>query len=216
MSEDSSEGLYEAAARRLEKLLQVLEAQGLTQAEVARRTGISGTFLNDLKTRRKPLRELVARRMAEAFSLDHRWLLAEAGTLDIVPIGAGTSAPEADTVWLPLLPHPVRGRPHDSRAWDGSHVPLCGLAAARARGATHPYVLRFSSRDLEGELKRHDLILISQSPSDSVTISVIKEGRKLCLARRTPNGWRRLAKQGDLDKDRPLFGHVLGIVWRGF
>lgn len=218
MSEGFSEGLQEAAVERLELVLQVLSKKGVTQSEVARRTGISSTYLADLKSRRRPIGELVARRLGEAFDLDFRWILGQAGSLDSVPFGvsfgSGPPAAERETIWLPLVARPVDGPAQSATRWDGSFVPVSGIAAARAHGAALPYVLRFGASDRAGELKKGDLLLISQAQSESATIHVVRAGRGLYLARRTAAGWERLAEEEELDKDVPVRGHVLGVLWR--
>ena len=200
--------------QRLEKLLQGLADKGLSQGQIAQRVGIPASYLTDVKKGHRAMTELFARRLAEEFCLDYRWLLGDAGTMDSLTLGQDVVAEESDSIWLPMFPHPVQGRPRTLPQWDGSCVEICGAGAARARAATDPYVLRFQRDDHTGRLRANDLVLVSQTVNDQAQIQVIKLRNKMFLARQLPDGsWERVAEKGPFRGDVPVVGHVIGIVW---
>jgi transcriptional regulator with XRE-family HTH domain len=197
---------------RIEKLLQALAGQGLSQNEIANRTGVAASYLTDVKRGTRSLTELFARRLAEEFHLDYRWLLGETGTMESFELGKVVVDKESSGIWLPMFRHLVRGQPRSRPKWDGTCVEVCGVAAAHARTAIDPYVLQFRGKDPAGQLQRDDLLLISQTVKDLAKIQVVRVGRRLQLARKLPQGgWDCFVESGDVDK---VFGHVLGIVWR--
>jgi transcriptional regulator with XRE-family HTH domain len=201
--------------QRLERLLEVLADRGISQTQVAQRVAVPAGYLSDVKRGARPMSELFARRLAEEFRFDFHWLLGEVGTLDSLELGREVVEEESDSIWLPVFLHPIQGHPRSQPDWDGSSVQVCGAAAARARGATEPYVLRFQRDEHTGKLMSDDLVLISQAVNDDAEIQVIKVRRGMYLARRLPDGsWERLAEKGSLPGDIPALGHALGIVWR--
>ena len=201
--------------QRLEKVLQLLSQQGHTQNQVAQRAGVPPSYLSDVKTGNRVLTELFARRLAEEFRLDYRWLLGDVGTMDSLELGQEVVGEESTSLWLPVFLHPIRGKPRGLPEWDGASVEVCGAAAARARTATEPYVLRFLVDDRLGRLKKHDLVLISQAINDLAEIQVVRMRRGMYLARKTPAGlWERLAEPEPIGEKVEVLGHALGIVWR--
>lgn len=200
--------------QRLEKLLQVLAQKGLSQNQVAQRAGVPAPYLSDVKKGTRAMTELFARRLAEEFRSDYRWLLGDVGTMDSLELGQEVVDEESTGLWLPVFLHPVRGRPRSLPEWDGASVEVCGAAAARARTATEPYVLRFLADDHAGRLRKHDLVLISQAVNDRAEIHVIRIRRGMYLARKNPSGhWERVAEAGPINDKVDVLGHGLGIVW---
>jgi hypothetical protein len=200
--------------KRLEKLLQDLARRGLSQNDVARRCKIPAPYLTDLKKGNRPLTELFARRLAEAFGVDHQWLLGEVGTMDSLVVGQEVAVENLGSMWLPVFPHPIVGEPRSLPKWDGSSVEVCGAEVARARLATHPYILRFGHDDQKGRLRRDDLLLVSQSVEESAEFQVVKHATKAFLARRLGDGqFQRVADGSLLPAGATIVGHVMGIVW---
>jgi transcriptional regulator with XRE-family HTH domain len=200
--------------QRLEKLLQVLAQKGQSQNQVAQRAGVPASYLSDVKNGNRAMTELFARRLAEEFRLEYRWLMGDAGTMESLNLGQEMPDEKSTAVWLPVFPHPVRGQPQRLPTWDGACVELCGAAAAQARTATEPYVLHFLDDDHTGRLRKHDLVLISQTVNDLAEIQVIRIRRGMYLARKTPAGqWERLAEPGPIGDKLAVMGHALGIVW---
>jgi hypothetical protein len=201
--------------QRLEKLLQILAQKGQSQNQVAQRAGVPASYLSDVKNGNRAMTELFARRLAEEFRLDYRWLLGDAGTMDSLELGQEVVDEESTGIWLPVFVHPVRGRPRSLPEWDGACVEVCGAAAARARTATKPYVLHFLAEDHAGRLRKHDLVLISQAVNDLAEMQVIRIRRGMYLARKNTAGhWERLAEPGPVGDKIEVMGHALGIVWR--
>ena len=140
--------------------------------------------------------------------------LGEVGTMDSLELGQEVVDEESTSVWLPVFSHPVRGHPRSLPDWDGACVEVCGVAAARARTATEPYVLHFLADDHAGRLRKHDLVLISQAVNDLAEIHIIRLRRGMYLARKNSAGyWERLAELGPISEKVEVMGHGLGIVW---
>ena len=201
--------------QRLGRLLELLVQKGQSQNLVAQRAGVPASYLSDVKKGNRAMTELFARRLAAEFRVDYRWLLGEVGSMDSLALGQEVVDEESVSIWLPVFPYPVRGRPRSLPDWDGTCVDVCGAAAARARTAIEPYVLRFLADDHAGQLRKHDLVLISQAVNDLAEIQVIRLRRGMYLARRTAAGdWERLAEPGLIREKVEVSGYGLGIVWR--
>ncbi len=121
---------------------------------------------------------------------------------------------DADVVVLPVLTDLTEGKPTESKAWDGSRLNISGASAAASARATCPYVLRLASNDVDGRLRKRDLVLVSQDTTGSFEIAVVKHRGRLALARRDANAeWKLLTTGQTLpEKIRPV-GKCLGIVW---
>lgn len=199
--------------RRLTELLQKLADQGYTQQSIASQTGVPAQYLSDVKTGRRALSELYARRLADEFDLDYRWLMGESPERGLPDLsGRGRSA--GRSVWLPVFSDPVEGDPRAQPNWDGSSIEVCGAAATKVLLATEPYVLRFGASDHLGRLQRNDLVLISQAVSGAAKIQVLRQNRSRFLARRSAEGaWIRLATGKEVPDSAVPVGHCLGILW---
>ena len=77
MKTDQPDNMAPVRQERLEKLLQILAQQGQSQNHVAQRAGVPASYLSDVKKGNRSMTELFARRMAEEFRVDYRWLLAK-------------------------------------------------------------------------------------------------------------------------------------------
>lgn len=202
----------EVRHERLVQLLDLLVQRGFSQQQVAERAKVPVQYLSDIKNGRRPLGELVARRIGEEFDVNFQWLLGNSNARENPrPL---TSKVTGGTAWLPLHQHPVEGDPWSHPAWGGTDVQIAGRAVAKLALANKPYVLQFGHDDQEGRLQRGDLVLISQTVSETAAISVVKVRKKLFLARRLKQGtWKRLATEDELPAHSQVVGHCLGVVW---
>jgi transcriptional regulator with XRE-family HTH domain len=195
----------------LTSLLDRLADQGLSQVDIAQSIGVAPQFLSDLKTGRRHLSELTARRLAAAFGVDHRSLMTtEPGTstpASVRRIVAGSGD------WLPVLPHPVECAPTAHPRWKGTYFHVPAIAGPALAKAVDPYVLRYANDDVTGRLHKGDCLLMSQRPNDKAEIVVIRSGNKCFLARRRNAEWVRVADGQLLGSQDPVVGHCLGIVW---
>lgn len=201
------------ATERFNDVLRRLQAQGLTQTQIAAKAGIAPQYLSDIKRGKRPVTELIARRLGDEFDFNYRWLLGISDTMEIMKKPSTTGTADS-TVSLPLLPCPIEGEPRQNQYWKGVCVEVSGFAAGRIGLARYPYVLQFGHDDHQGRLKKNDLILISQAPNPKAEIQVVHSGKKYFLARANPDGsWIRLERGKTLISDCPATGHCLGIVW---
>jgi len=197
--------------QRLIELLKRLGQRGITQAEVARRANVPAQYLSDVRNQRRPLTELFARRLAEEFEFDYQWLLGKKNTSHQSVRSAEPAGGES--LRLPVFPHPIDGDPLANAKWDGVYVEVGGSAAARAVHAVHPYVLRIGQDDKKGRLNKGDLILISQSLSETADLSVVLYKKKCFLARKKNGSWVHAATNRAYPSDLVVTGHCVGIVW---
>jgi transcriptional regulator with XRE-family HTH domain len=199
---------------RLEKLLGLLEQQGLTQQEVASRAKLPPQYLSDMKQGRRPITELVARRLGDAFDINYQWLLGTSNHMEPPESRSGySSAARASGAWLPLVSFPIEGEPRAHPAWDGAMVEISGAAADKLLLAKLPYALRFGNDDIHGRLRKDDIVLISQAPSPEAEIFVVRWKKKLFLARQRDASWERVAKGRSLPGNCTVAGHCVGIIW---
>ncbi len=205
--------LQNLSRRRLADLLKLLAQQGLTQQQVASRANLPPQYLSDLKCGRRPMTELVARRLGEEFDINHHWLLGTSNTMEPPESRSGHSAARPDDNWLPVLNIPIDGEPRAYLAWDRTMVELSGAVADMLVQAQSPYALRFGHNDVKGRLRKNDLVLISQSESPDAEIFVVRSKSKLFLARRGKGAWVRVANGSRLPSNCPVVGHCLGIIW---
>ncbi|NQV23002.1 MAG: helix-turn-helix transcriptional regulator [Rhodopirellula sp.] len=200
---------------RLNEMLQMLTSGGLTQQQIASRAGLPAQYLSDLKNGRRTLTELTARRIGAEFGVNYEWLLGTSNLKEPSSLSSEGAQTSEGTIWLPCFPWPISGSPRSHPDWDGTSVELAGVAAARASMATEPYVLRFGRNDVEGRLRKDDLLLITQALDVTTEISVVNSGRKLHLARLKAGQWEKVAG-GMLSRTDTVLGYCLGIVWASF
>lgn len=215
MTEDNtSRDTIQLSLQRLNELIERHAAQGVTQQQIAAKLGLAPQYLSDLVRGRRTMNELVARRLEEQFGVSYRWLLGKGDHGAVQNLGSGFLA---QSIWLPLLPHPIEGEPRAHSAWEGACVELSGFVVGRLRTARLPYVLRFNHDDVQGRLTAGDLLLVSQTANPSAKIQIVKFGKKLFLARSAKGDWQRVAltrgKSQHLPPDLPILGHALAIVW---
>ena len=146
--------LQNLSRRRLADLLKLLAQQGLTQQQVASRANLPPQYLSDLKCGRRPMTELVARRLGEEFDINHHWLLGTSNTMEPPESRSGHSAARPDDNWLPVLNIPIDGEPRAYLAWDRTMVELSGAVADMLVQAQSPYALRFGHNDVKGRLRK--------------------------------------------------------------
>lgn len=212
MGREQMDSPADIAHQRLNEFLQELAEQGYTQAQVAAAAQLQPQYLSDIKRKARPMTELVARRLEEAFGVSHAWLLGISNLREVGSLSAGDAFGGGDR--LPVFNDPIEGNPYSNPAWDGSDREVAGLAAAKLSYLSHPYLLRFGNDDVEGRLRKHDLILISQAFAKEAEIHVVRYRRKQYLARpHTDEGWIRVANGAQLPADCPSVGHAVGIVW---
>ena len=205
MPQESEKSAAELAVERLGAFLTLLADRGITQAQVASRAGIPTSYLSDVKLGRRPLTELLARRLAEEFDANFKWLLGTESSMARPKIGT----------WVPIFGAPVEGEPRAHHRWDGTGLEIAGAAFAKLTGAVQPYVLRFDNNDTQGRIRRGDLILVSQAVNSDAEISVVRYRNKCFLARRNKSDgdWIRVATGEKLPAGCPIVGHCIGIVW---
>jgi transcriptional regulator with XRE-family HTH domain len=207
----------EMGRQRLIQFLDELARQGITQRQVAARANVPAQVLTDIKHGRRPITELVARRLGDAFGINYQWFLGTSISREPPALSSmsASSGLTPSVAWAPRFPSPIFGDPRRHPKWDGSEIEVAGLAAAQLAMAQWPYVLHFDQTDVEGRLRRGDLVLISQSSDPEAAICVVKDGHSWVLARRAAGraGWTRLAKGKRLPEEVPTAGHCLGVVW---
>ena len=173
MRSDSGFSSATSAAERLHDFLELQANKGLTQNQVATRAGIPPQYLSDIKHQRRPMTELIARRIADEFSYNFEWLL---GTSDALVCATTDLAPgkASNSCWVPCFNCPIEGEPRANSKWDGAGIEVAGLAAAKLLHANLPYVLKFGHADHKGRLRKGDLLLISQIRKDQAEYSIIE------------------------------------------
>jgi transcriptional regulator with XRE-family HTH domain len=201
------------ATARLADFLQTLAKKGVTQSQVSAKAGLPPQYLSDIKQGRRPMTELVARRLGEKFDVNFEWFLGTSDSMES-PKPRSAAMPGTRTAWLPLFSHPIEGEPRAHPQWDGAGIEIAGAAAARLVLSQHPYVLRFGHDDVQGRLQQGDLILISQAPNEAAEFHVVRYRKKSFLARAEKDGgWSRVANGNELPADCPVTGHCVGIIW---
>jgi len=213
LSESDDSSARELPARRLNQFLESLAVQGITQVEVAAQAGLPPQYLSDIKRGRRPMTELVARRLGDKLGVNYQWLMGSSDLIDRSS-ASGPFGSNTDLLWLPILPHPIDGDPRQHPKWTGAGVHIAGLAAAKVDLKSHPYVLEFGQNDKAGRLHRGDHLLIVQKPNADAEIHVVRHRKKSFLARKGKRGeWIRVADRPPLPRDCPATGHCAGIVW---
>jgi hypothetical protein len=160
--------------------------------------------------------ELFARRLAERYDFDYRWLTTGEGKPpQFLHMRGGTSVPAPGLMRLPLFDSPIYGQPEALAEWTGAFVELAGAAAAQAQAATEPYIVRFGKNDPQGSLKQNDLVLVSQAVNQEAAIQVVRQRQQCFLARKAPDGTlQRIATDQACGSTAKVVGHCVGIVWR--
>jgi transcriptional regulator with XRE-family HTH domain len=206
--------------QRVNDLLELLAQQGLTQQQVASRANLPGQYLSDMKRGRRPVTELVARRLGEQFDVNYEWLLGTSNRMESSQTQPGFSAASSDASpagsWLPVLSFPIDGEPRANPEWDGTRVEIAGAAVDKLLLAKFPYALRFGHDDVRGRLRKNDLVLISQSPSPDAEIRIVesKKNKQRFLARSMEEAWERVATGTKLPRNKwTEVGHCVGILW---
>ncbi len=206
---EEQEGIHS----RLKQVLDRLIEQGTTQQAIAQAVGVPSQYVSDVKSGRKRVAELFARRFADGYKFDYRWLLTGEGNPPQFLNGT-PQAPAPAPVRLPLFDHPIYGRPQTVPEWNGAMLELSAAAAAQAWAAKEPYIVRFAKNDTEGRLRQHDLVLVSQTVNVHAQIEVVRYRRQCFFARREPDGtFRRIATGQLLGPGAEAVGHCVGIVW---
>ena len=207
-SESYADGL---SAQRLNEFLADMSDQGFTQLQIATKAGLTAQYLSDIKRGERPLTELVARRLGDEFDTNYKWLL---GTSETKDHPKPKSSAVTDVRGIPLYEHPVEGDPFTHPKFNGTCYDLVSAASAKLGLAINPYVLRFGRNDIQGRLKKGDLLLISQASDDKAGISVVRHKGKSYLARRNSDGtWTRVAEDKPLPEDSQVTGHCVAIIW---
>jgi hypothetical protein len=201
---------------RLQEVLEWLSEQGATQQSIAEQVGVPAQYLSDTKLRRKRVSELFARRLAERYDFDYRWLTTgEGNPPQFLHMRGGTSVPAPGLMRLPLFDYPIYGEPQTLAEWTGAFVELAGAAAAQARAAKEPYIVRFRKNDTDGWLRQNDLVLVSQVVNKEAAIQVVRHRQQCFLARKAPDGTlQRIATGQAVGPPANVVGHCVGIVWR--
>jgi transcriptional regulator with XRE-family HTH domain len=209
---DDVESTSQGRTARLAQLLEQLAARGVKQREVAFELNLPTQYLSDLKHGRRPVSEPFARRFAEAYRVSAAWLLQGEGACDL-PNLATASARTDGSCLLPVLSAPDQGDPSQSRHWDGSLIPLSGVAVAAAERAKLPFVLRIGADIPSGRLQKGDLVLCCQEPPDNAAIVIVRAKGKVMLARAGGKDGFQTFSTGSLIPGAEPIGYCIGIVW---
>jgi transcriptional regulator with XRE-family HTH domain len=201
--------------RRVCDLLAELEKVGLTQREVAERAGVPSQYLSDVKAGRRGLTELFARRLAQEFGVDHRWLMTGEGSLTPPCVGQPTHGRLPSTAaHVPVLSEPVIGDPRTSPSWDGSWLELVGPAAVAAQSGRDSYILRLARGDDSGRMRANDMVLVLQDETPAASVAFVQHSTGPLLARRAANGiWRGLDSGAAFGNAPAIVGYCVGLVW---
>ena len=215
MSPNSDRDVTDKLSReRLCELLTRLTQQGTSQQQAALRAGLPPQYLSDIKNGRRPMTELVARRIGQEFRVNYQWLLGLSETIEPVILRDSAPTPSGERSWLPVFSQPVSGDPQTLPQWDGTGLEISGAAVTKLKLLKWPYVLKVGSDDIRGRLRAGDLVLLSQTSTEQSEISVISFRKKLFLARRQSDEcWERITKGGNLPADCPVVGHCVAILW---
>lgn len=191
------------------RLATAITALTITQAEVARRTKVGPSYVNDVVHGRRSVTEPFAEMLQAEFGIDKLWLRNGSGQMfrRLPPVASGPQAAAVPMAPLPLLDGPCAGDPMDSDIWRGSmHVVPRSLARA-SDPDNHRYVLRVRGQGERGEIRDDDLILVESirraAPKDVV-------GRWCVVAKRHGEGLR-LVKESDACR---ILGKCIGLLWR--
>ena len=200
------------ATQRFGEFLELLSQQGYKQSQIASKVGLPAQYISDIKCGRRPLTELVARRLGEQFDVGYEWLLGT--SLSMEGTRSSASMPAENAIWLPVFSDPIEGEPRTHPKWTGTSIEVTGFVAAKLLAAKRPYVLQYGQKNAEGRLRNSDLILISQARCDDAEFQVIRHRKMSVLARAGEDGcWIRAADGRELPSNSSVIGHCVGIVW---
>ena len=213
--------IRQARRERLQRILNDLTNQGLTQAEIAGRLCVPPQYLSDMRNGHRTVSELFARRVSEEFSVDYEWILHGRGTGQ-KPVATPTG-PADGRMLLPVLSAPCLGDPRISAAADGSLVEISGPAAVAAAQAQSPYLMRLGVNVHTLGLRKDDLLLMSQrdeGPEHKLVVVQPEKGgrgteKPLHLARRMSKGrYVSMASSRALRGNCGVVGCSVGVAWR--
>lgn len=197
-------------------MLAMLAKQGVSQQQVGLRTGLGPQYVSDVKSDRRRVTELFARRLGEEFGVDVQWLL---GT-DTIPGLVARKSPsrmlpiETAPLVLPVLPILVEGDPRHARCWDGTTAVLTGQAAHEAGRSRLPYIWKLGHGDRNGRMRVNDLVLMSQDIDPDATIAVVRLEGELRLARVGKGGqWRDVESRHPLLREPEFVGRAIAVIW---
>jgi transcriptional regulator with XRE-family HTH domain len=201
------------ATQRFVEFLEFLSQQGYKQSQIAAKVGLPAQYISDIKCGRRPLTELVARRLGEQFDVGYEWLMGSSASMDS-PRSKAAVMPGGSGAWLPLFSDPIEGEPNKHPKWSGAGIEVTGVAAAKLPMTTLPYILKYGRNDREGRLKQGDFVLISQARFEDAEFQVVRYRRMSVLARAGENGgWIVAADGRELPSNSRVIGHCVGIVW---
>jgi transcriptional regulator with XRE-family HTH domain len=197
-------------------MLEQLAEQGITQQQVARRLNVPASYLSDVKLGRKTLSDTFARFFCAEFGVGLDWLLDGVGPQAKPQLASQPVAGTSGQVMLPILSELIQGDPQDFPAWDGSRVEVAGAAAARAKRAHQPYVVRSPINDRLGRIQQNDLLLIDQNASELASVVVLLDRQQLTLVRPTEGGYQAVESGRAIRTKASPVGVCVGIVWAHF
>lgn len=220
MTQPTPEEIRKQRQQRLLQVLADLQDQGHSQAAIAELLCVPAAYLSDVKGGNRTLSELFARRFSDEFSVSYRWLLHGEGTMTKPRIRSAVGS--ANSKLLPILMAPWIGEVRESPARTGDQTELGGRAAALADGATQPYVLRLPCDAHAADLRKGDLVLISQrddEPKRSLVVlqRTTSEKKELLLALRADRKVFTDIVTGErVRSDVAVVGQGLALVCREF
>jgi transcriptional regulator with XRE-family HTH domain len=187
---------------------------GVSQQDLARQLDVAPQYISDLKTGRRRISELFARRLEDKFHQSRNWFLGREEEPDPGwPPPHGFQLRSA-RMYLPVLRRPISGDPRRHRYWSGAEIEICGIAASWGLASRLPYVLQFGVDDRLGRLSSNHQLLISQDINNDATIFVLELKAECFLARRKPrDGWEPLSPRRRNVAGASIVGHAVGIVW---
>ena len=199
-------------SERLTAILAHLKDEGLKQGLVASELNVPSNYLSDLRYARRAITEPFARTLCSQFGVNFTWFWTGQGKAQTPRIRIEGTRPETSAM-LPILTQLHAGPPREGDMWDGSLLPLAGRSAEEASKATLPYILRVSAADATDALPENALILISQGPSKSSGMAVVRNRGSLMLAREDGDRWVAVRTGRRIPEEAELIGYALGIVW---
>ncbi len=88
------------------------------------------------------------------------------------------------------------------------------LTTAMAVRASKPYILRIACDDVDGRLRKNDLVLVSQKSTGTAMIEIVRYRGRIVLARQDGSGeWKAIDTGRRITAKTKVVGRCLGIVW---